>query len=147
MKRLVGQGLLIVALGVASGALHSLATEDDPLPAKGVQVIELTAAKRLFDRKAAVFVDARPAWPYQLGHVPGAIHVPPSASPAALAVLADVPKDTALVVYCSGTTCDLGGKLAHKIAAAMDFTRLYVFAGGFPQWEAAGYAVASEGPF
>ena len=148
MKRIIGKALLVVAIGVSSGALHSLAVDDVQRTEKGVHVIDLAAAKRLFDQKAAVFVDARSSWPYQLGHVPGALNVPPSESPAAFdAVLADLSKDTALVVYCSGTTCNLGSKLAQKLAEEMDFTRIYVFEGGFPQWEEAGYPVESEGPF
>ncbi|MXX40388.1 MAG: rhodanese-like domain-containing protein [Gemmatimonadetes bacterium] len=148
MKRIVGKALLVVVLGVFSGALHSLAVDDVQGPEKGVQVIDLAMAKRLFDQKAAVFVDARSSWPYQLGHVPGALNVPPSGIPAAFdAELADLPKDTVLVVYCSGATCNLGRKLAQKLAEEMGFTRIYVFEGGFPQWEEAGYPVESEGPF
>lgn len=148
MKRIVGKALLVVVLGVFSGALHSLAVDDVPRPEKGGHVIDLAMAKRLFDQKAAVFVDARPSWPYQLGHVSGALNVPPSGIPAAFdAELADLSRDNVLVVYCSGATCNLGRKLAQKLAEEMGFTHIYVFAGGFPQWEEAGYPVESEGPF
>ena len=148
VKRIVGKALLVVAVGVSSGALHSLAVEDVQRPENGVHVIDLAMAKRLFNKKAAVFVDARSSWPYQLGHVPGALNVPPSEIPAAFdAELADLSKDTALVVYCSGETCNLGSKLAQKLAKEMEFTRIYVFESGFPQWEEAGYPVESEGPF
>ena len=148
MKRIIGKALLVVAIGVSSGALHSLAVDDVQRTENGVHVIDLAMAKRLFNKKAAVFVDARSSWPYQLGHVPGALHVPPSAVPTAFdAELADLSKDTVLVVYCSGATCNLGSKLAQKLAEEMGFSRIYVFAGGFPQWEEAGYPVESEGPF
>ena len=148
VKRIVGKALLLVAVGVSSGALHSLAVDDVQRPEKGVHVIDLAQTKRLFDQKAAVFVDARSSWPYQLGHVFGALNVPPSATPEIFnTVLADLSKDTALVVYCSGETCNLGSKLAQKLAEEMDFTRIYVFEGGFPQWEEAGYPVESEGSF
>ena len=148
MKRIVGKALLVVTLGVSSGALHSLAVDDVQRTEKGVHVIDLAAAKRLFDQKAAVFVDARSSWPYQLGHVPDALNVPPSEILAVFdSELADLSKDTALVVYCSGATCNLGSKLAQKLAEEMDFTQIYVFEGGFPQWEAADYPVESEGPF
>ena len=117
-------------------------------PKRVVHTITLAETKRLFDKKTAVFVDARSSWPYQLGHLPGALNVPPSEIPAAFgAALADLPKDTVLVVYCSGTTCSLGTKLAQKLAEEMNFTRIYVFEGGFPQWEEAGYPVESEGSF
>lgn len=148
VKQIVGKALLLVAVGISSGALHSLAVDNVQRPEEGVHVIDLAAAKKLFDHKAAVFVDARSSWPYQLGHVPGALNVPPSATPETFnTVLADLSKDTALVVYCSGATCNLGRKLAQKLAEEMDFTRIYVFEGGFPQWEEAGYPVESEGPF
>lgn len=147
-KRIVVKALLVLGIGVASGSLHSLAIEDVQRPENDVHVIDLAATKRLFDKKAAIFVDARSSWPYQLGHVPGALNVPPSEIPAALdAALTDLSKDTVLVVYCSGTTCNLGTKLAQKLTREMDFTRIYVFEGGFPQWEEAGYPVESEGPF
>ena len=148
MNRIVGKALLVAAIGISSGALHSLAVDDVQKPENGVHVIDLAMAKRLFDKKAAVFVDARSSWPYQLGHVPGALNVPPSAIPESFDTeLADLSKDTVLVVYCSGATCNLGSKLAQKLAEEMDFTRIYVFASGFPQWEEAGYPVESEGPF
>lgn len=148
MKRVVGKALLVAAIGISSGALHSLAVDDVQRSEKGVHVIDLAMARRLFDKKAAVFVDARSSWPYQLGHVPGALNVPPSDIPAAFdAALADLSRDTTLVVYCSGATCNLGNKLAQQLAEEMDFTRIYAFAGGFPQWEEAGYPMESEGPF
>ena len=78
----------------------------------------------------------------------GALNIPPSAAYETFnTVLADLPRDTALVVYCSGTTCNLASKLAQKLAEEMDFSQIYVFVGGFPQWEEAGYPVESEGPF
>ena len=148
MKRIIGKALLVVLIGVSGGALHSLTVDNVQRYAKGVHTITLAQAKQLFDHKAAIFVDARSSWPYQLGHVSGARNIPPSAIPAAFdTALADISKDTPLVVYCSGTTCNLGGKLAQQLAEEMDFTRLYVFAGGFPQWEQAGYPVESAGPF
>lgn len=72
MKRIVGKALLVVAIGVSSGGLHSLAIEEVQRPENGVHLIDLATAKRLLDQRAAVFVDARSSWPYQLGHVPGA---------------------------------------------------------------------------
>lgn len=47
-----------------------------------------------------VFIDVREPAEYDSGHVVGAINLPPAELMAGAKVLADVPKDTPLVLYC-----------------------------------------------
>lgn len=47
-----------------------------------------------------VFIDVREPFEYAAGHVDGAINLPPAALMAGAKDLADVPKDTPLVLYC-----------------------------------------------
>jgi len=47
-----------------------------------------------------LIIDVREAAEYQLDHVDGAINIPPSELISGAAELADVPRDTELVVYC-----------------------------------------------
>ena len=47
-----------------------------------------------------LFIDVREPYEYERGHVEGAINVPPADLMAGAKVLADIPKDTELVLYC-----------------------------------------------
>ena len=47
-----------------------------------------------------VIIDVREPEEYDRGHVPGAINIPPNEIMAGATKLADVPKDTELVLYC-----------------------------------------------
>ena len=47
-----------------------------------------------------VIIDVREPFEYKMGHVKGAINLPPSRLMAGAVELADVPKDAELIVYC-----------------------------------------------
>ena len=47
-----------------------------------------------------IIIDVREPEEYDRGHVPGAINIPPNEIMAGATKLADVPKDTELVLYC-----------------------------------------------
>lgn len=47
-----------------------------------------------------IIIDVREPFEYKMGHVKGAINIPPSKLLAGAGELKDVPKDTELVLYC-----------------------------------------------
>jgi rhodanese-related sulfurtransferase len=47
-----------------------------------------------------IIIDVREPFEYKMGHVKGAINIPPSQMMAGAQKLEDVPKDTELVLYC-----------------------------------------------
>lgn len=47
-----------------------------------------------------IFIDVREPFEFAMGHVKGAINIPPSKLMAGAKKLEGVPKDTELVVYC-----------------------------------------------
>lgn len=47
-----------------------------------------------------IIIDVREPLEYRMGHVKGAINIPPSQMMAGAKKLEDVPKDTELVLYC-----------------------------------------------
>lgn len=49
----------------------------------------------------------------------------------------ELPKDTAIVVYCSGPTCPQSKSAGEKLAA-LGFTDVKVFEGGLEAWKDAG---------
>lgn len=110
--------------------------ENLPLP------LGLMQTKELYDRREALFVDARDAAAFAAGHIKGAVSLPVGEFAAGLPrFVARVKPDAALVVYCNGYDChdsrDLGARLLRA-----GYRTVYVFEGGFPEWRDAGHPTA-----
>jgi rhodanese-related sulfurtransferase len=85
-----------------------------------------------------MFIDARRSADYEAGHIAGARSIPvweheADARVSALQAEGVLP-DQVIVVYCSGIRCDDSAQLAEKLAFA-GFFNVYVYAGGFPDWQ------------
>lgn len=107
-----------------------------------IRFVDLVEARKLFDEKLAVFMDARSHEEYLSGHISAALSAP---------ILAVVKRDLdlgqllpsggkVLVTYCSGGLCDTSVELAKELAD-MGYKNIYVLGDGYPGWEAAGYPV------
>jgi len=108
-------------------------------PQSGIPLpIGLMQVREVYERKEALFVDARDAGTFAAGHIRGAVSIPVGYSDVRLPVFAaSVPTATTLVVYCNGFGCrdsrDLGAKLLKA-----GYSKVYVFEGGWPEWRDAG---------
>jgi rhodanese-related sulfurtransferase len=94
-------------------------------------------ARRLAAGDRLVVLDVRPAGEHAAGHVPGAVSIPVQELRRRLA---ELPPDQEIVAYCRGPYC----AFAHEAVALL---RREGFAArrledGWPEWEAAGLAVA-----
>ncbi|HXG00551.1 MAG TPA: rhodanese-like domain-containing protein, partial [Bacteroidota bacterium] len=98
------------------------------------EFISYEEAARLFERGAALFVDARHDYDYKLGHIKGAMNVPLKDFDLASSQLSRVPKDTLIVTYCDGADCNSSVELAQKLSAA-GFTNVRIFFGGWNEWK------------
>lgn len=68
-----------------------------------------------------IFIDVREPLEYKMGHVKGAINIPPSELMAGADALKDIPKDTELVLYClSGSRSNV----SMNILREMGYTNL-----------------------
>jgi len=118
--------------------------------AKGTQPKKIEAlfttledAKECFDKKSAVFVDARPEEDFKAGHIPGALSLDYSRIEELYdTVLGSMPKDRLIITYCSDPECQTAVKLADALVLR-GHTRVVIMLEGFPAWEKAGYPVAS----
>lgn len=104
----------------------------------------LAQVKDLFERKDAVFVDAREGSVFSQGHIKGAFSFPVGEFEAKLVEFQKkVRLDSILVIYCSGFGCHdskiLGEKLQKK-----GYNQILLFEGGFPEWKDSG--LPTEGP-
>jgi len=100
-------------------------------------------AWNLFQQQA-VFLDARRSEDYAAGHIAGArsfsvwegdIETKLQQLPAQ-----GVSPDSPIVTYCSGGNCEDSAILAEKLAD-LGYTRIYVYEGGFPEWQQQGRPV------
>jgi rhodanese-related sulfurtransferase len=82
----------------------------------------------------ATIVDCRLESNFRRGHVPGAISIPITANSAERAqILAGVPTDRLLIVYCQSETCPWSKQMAGDLLFR-GFRRVAVFPGGWVQW-------------
>jgi rhodanese-related sulfurtransferase len=119
--------------------MNELKANADQIP-----FIELKVAKKLFNQKAAIFVDSRSAIDYSESHIQDA------QSLSLISFIADpqladeiLPDRTALyIIYCSGGGCDMSVELAKELISH-GYSNVEVLGEGYPGWFDAGYPVES----
>ncbi len=129
-----------VSAGRIPGATQTPATSATPsailIPAGLAQV------KELFDKKEALFVDARESSVFALGHIQGATSLPLAEIDSSLADFKNkVPAGTTLVLYCGGYGCHDSKNLGEKLLQS-GYRQVLIFEGGYPEWKDAGYPIS-----
>jgi rhodanese-related sulfurtransferase len=106
---------------------------------QGVKTVDLAQAYAIFQKKQALFIDARPADEYAELHVAQAINITSEILEAgAVEKMPGLTKDREIVVYCSQVSCDSALQVAEKLQS-QGFSQVMVFMGGFRAWDEAGY--------
>lgn len=104
------------------------------------QAIKLEQAFALY-KKNVLFIDARDESDYLAGHITGAINIPFEDLDNYKQELEQIPKDKPIVVYCAGSECDLSVLLG-DILFEKGYKQVYVFFGGWVEWQEAKYPIA-----
>jgi rhodanese-related sulfurtransferase len=108
----------------------------------GISFIDLVSAKKLYDDKLAVFLDARTLQEYETAHISGAINLPVrdllvgEIDPGK--ILPD--REAVLITYCDGGECEFGLDVAKELSEH-GYHNIFVLGEGYPGWESAGYPV------
>lgn len=105
--------------------------------------VSLAGAKKLFDSGKAVFIDARPERKFKKSTIAGAVVVPDTKIEEFKGNL-PADKEAVAVPFCGGYKCEK----SHIVADYMlenGYKKVLVFAGGAPEWKAAGYPMAPGG--
>lgn len=97
-------------------------------------LIDLELAKQLYDR-GLTFIDSRDEEEFRTGHIAGALNL------SIVQITSQFSHDDPLVTYCSGEGCVLSIELSEQLMLDWEFTKVFVFEGGWPEWNAAGYPV------
>lgn len=154
----VGAAVSVVILAAALGLLIN-ALRPQPLPlvpeppevilAKSVGqvlageksepvLVEIDRVMEALDSGEATFIDARESIFYELGHAQGAVSLPRRGFQEAYPSFATkVPKERAVIVYCSEASC-VDSLVVAKALLRLGYERVEVFHGGWSEWEAAG---------
>lgn len=102
--------------------------------------IDLHTALKLFESDKALFIDARDQWDYSESHIRGAINIPEFSFDPNSERISDLDKEALYVLYCDGDDCDISKRLAVELAK-LSFNNIYIYTGGFNEWEELGYPV------
>ena len=93
-------------------------------------------AKPLAAAGHAVLVDVRPRPIYDAGHIPDAVSLPETSSPAEYAAfLKLVPTNTTLIVYCASTSCSQSKRVADRLVTEFHFAPVRYMTGGYQEYQ------------
>ena len=124
----------------AEAAVPPSADEGDP------PFISLDDAAALYQTPGVVFIDARDPEDYDYGRIKGAINIPYEYLPEDGLdqywdeMIRTLPLDTKVVIYCSGTECELSLYLGRDMAQ-LGYTDISIFYGGWSDWENSGLPI------
>lgn len=102
--------------------------------------IDINKAVSEHGNMTSIFVDARDSAEFICGTIPASVNIPfdylPSGDLAQYfdSVLNRAPKDTGLIVFCSGEECDLSLHLARNLRD-FGYTNVSIFFGGAREWD------------
>jgi rhodanese-related sulfurtransferase len=102
-----------------------------------IPVINLAAARVLYENKKVLFVDARSGIDYRDAHISGALLITSGTPVQDIEKLKNQLKDRLLVTYCSGESCHMAEETAKSLYDA-GYRKIAVFSGGWSEWTAAG---------
>lgn len=109
-----------------------------------VSEIQTDVAKRLFDSKKVLFIDARPEDHFREGHITGAMNVYAEQWQPHIGDLVQIDRDKVIITYCGGgDECELSHDLARNLKA-LGFKTVVVYKGGITDWKAKKYPVATQ---
>lgn len=95
--------------------------------------IDTKMARALFDKRDALFIDARPWGKFIKSSIVGSMSVPDTKFDT-LSKFMPMDKNAQIVTYCGGYKCHKSHVVAKKLLA-LGYTNVKVFAAGFPEWK------------
>lgn len=115
-------------------------TSEQPAKQPEALFTNLKDAKALFDKKSAIFLDARMPEDFEAEHIPGSRSLfCEKVDDLYQKLLAGVPKDRIIVTYCSDPECSEAIDLADALVAK-GYTKVVILLEGLPGWKDAGYS-------
>lgn len=134
------RNILTVFCALFLFAAPAMAGEGAPMTVEGTTFVNNEEAKALFDEEV-LFIDTREDAAWELGRVPGAIHLNVKTEAYTKeALLEEIGLEDKVVIYCNGVKCGRSSAGCKK-AVEWGFKNVYYYREGFPGWKTAGYPV------
>jgi len=106
-----------------------------------LEIKDVKAAKQIFDKGKAVFLDARSLESFKSGHIKGAESLPLDQFDDLIEMFKKKhPANTFIVTYCSGRTCDDSHRL-EELLFDHGYVNVSIFIDGYQGWKAEGYPI------
>lgn len=107
--------------------------------------IPFNEARQLFEKQAAIFLDARSLSQYKDGHISGALSLPwQDVENAFMNIVALLEDGSNIITYCDGESCELSHDLAIFLKD-MGFADVRVLINGWTVWRNAGLPTQKSG--
>jgi rhodanese-related sulfurtransferase len=100
------------------------------------KTVTLPQVKRLLAQHRALMIDARAPEEFRKGHIRGSRNIPGDDISPHFPELAPLPRDTLIVVYCTGPLCNLGKEVA-RFLQVLEFSNVFLYDDGWEGWEKA----------
>ncbi len=139
--RLGDEGVLLLwqalrGVGEARLAEVERITKDYLAHRDRLEAVQMDELQRRMNKDGIIVLDVRPTEEYESGHIAGARSVPHDEIEARLD---EIPAGSEVVAYCRGPYCVFSDEVVDRLRQhGRQALRL---AGGFPDWEAAGFPV------
>ena len=99
--------------------------------------ITLEETKYFYEKSSAIFLDSRSSSTYRKGHIKNAISFPYFEFNKYYQKLSkNLNKDSLIIVYCGGESCNTSEKLAHKLMN-LGYNNIRIFKNGWNSWKSA----------
>ena len=106
-----------------------------------LEIKDVKAAKQIYDKGKAVFLDARSLESFKNGHIKGAESLPLGQFDDLIETFKKKhPANTFIVTYCSGRTCDDSHRL-EELLFDHGYVNVSIFIDGYKGWKAEGYPI------
>lgn len=140
VNHLASQGIAIAGNWDArKGTVTARSKNDSVVPDREIREIE--TVKSVYDKKEALFLDARSTSEFSAGHIPGAVSIPAGTGRGKLEAFSiQYHRDTRIITYCSGRECNDSHHLAEMLED-IGYTKVQVLLDGFPAWKERGYPI------
>jgi len=106
-----------------------------------LEIKDVKAAKQIYDKGEAVFLDARSLESFKNGHIKGAESLPLGQFDDLIETFKKKhPANTFIVTYCSGRTCNDSHRL-EELLFDHGYVNVSIFIDGYKGWKAEGYPI------
>ena len=144
IKLILLRALVIQILGIGTGLIYTVIFSEQLLFGEleiskkqdDIMYVSLESLQNRIQSKSKILlIDGRSESAYHRGHIPEAVNIPYiQYDYFSRQLLADVARETPIIVYCSGKDCNTSVELAKFLTQKFGFVHVRVFEGGWEEW-------------